>query len=110
LAGEPSLFQQTEDGVVVAIHLTPKASRAAIEGVFDAPGAGQALRVKVTAAPEKGKANAALLKLLAKEWGVAPTRLSLVSGGKDRRKRVLLSGDPAERMQELQGWLVDRNG
>lgn len=94
----------------MAIHLTPKASRAAIEGVFDAPGAGQALRVKVTAAPEKGKAKAALLKLLAKDWRVAPSLLKLVSGGKDRRKRVLLAGDPAERMKELETWLLDRNG
>ncbi len=96
--------------MVVAIHLTPKASRAAIEGVFDAPGAGEALRVKVTAAPEKGKANTALLKLLAKEWRVAPSLLRLVSGGKDRRKRVLLAGNPAERMKELRGWLTARYG
>ena len=95
---------------MVAVHLTPKASRAAIEGVADVPGGGQTLRVKVTAAPEKGKANAALLKLLAKEWGVAPSRLSLISGGKDRRKRVLLEGDPAARMKELQTWLVRRYG
>ena len=94
----------------MAVHLTPKASRAAIVGVFDVPGAGQALRVKVTAAPEKGKANAALLKLLAKAWRVAPSLLKLVSGGKDRRKRVLLEGDPAERMKELQSWLAARHG
>ncbi len=94
----------------MAIHLTPKASRAAIEGVFDAPGAGETLRVKVTAAPEKGKANAALLKLLAKDWRVAPSLLKLVSGGRDRRKRVLLAGDPAERMKELRDWLTARYG
>ncbi|MCH8112172.1 MAG: DUF167 domain-containing protein, partial [Proteobacteria bacterium] len=95
MTGGSSPFQRVEDGVAVAVHLTPKASRASIEGIADAPGGGYVLRVKVTAAPEKGKANAALLKLLAKEWGVAPSRLGLVSGHKDRRKRVLLEGDPA---------------
>lgn len=95
---------------MVAVHLTPKASRASIEGIAEAPGGGHALRVKVTAAPEKGKANAALLKLLAKEWGVAPSRLNLVSGHKDRRKRVLLEGDPAQRMTKLQVWLAARHG
>ena len=94
----------------MAVHLTPKASRASVEGIAKAPGGGYVLRVKVTAAPERGKANAALLKLLAKEWSVAPSRLSLVSGHKDRRKRVLLEGDPAQRMKELQAWLAARNG
>ena len=94
----------------MAVHLTPKASRASIEGIADAPGGGYVLRVKVTAAPEKGKANAALLKLLAKEWGVAPSRLGLVSGHKDRRKRVLLEADPAQRMKELEVWLAARHG
>ena len=108
MAGGESPFQLAGDGVVVAVHLTPKASRAAIGGVADS-GGGQALRVKVTAAPEKGKANAALLKLLAKEWRVAPSLLKLVSGGKHRRKRVLLEGDPAERMEKLETWLAERN-
>ncbi len=93
----------------MAVHLTPKASHASIEGIAEAPGGGYVLRVKVTAAPEKGKANAALLKLLAKEWSVAPSRLGLVSGHKDRRKRVLLEGDPAQRMKELQAWLAARH-
>ncbi len=96
--------------MVVAVHLTPKASRASIEGIAEAPSGGYLLRVKVTAAPEKGKANAALLKLLAKDWGVAPSRLSLVSGHKDRRKRILLEGDPAQRIKELQAWLAAHHG
>lgn len=94
---------------MVAVHLTPKASRASIEGLAETAGGGNTLRVKVTAAPEKGKANAALLKLLAKEWSVAPSRLRLVSGDKDRRKRVLLEGDPAQRMKELTNWLEARH-
>ena len=61
-------------------------------------------------APEKGKANAAMLKLLAKEWSVAPSRLGLVAGHKDRHKRILLEGDPAQRMKELKAWLAARHG
>ena len=105
-----SPFQTDEDGVLVAVYLTPKASRAAIEGTTETAQGERALKVKVTAAPEKGKANTALLKLLAKEWHVAPSRLRLVSGHKDRRKRVLLEGDPAERMTALKTWLAQRNG
>ncbi len=96
--------------MLVAVHLTPKASRAGIEGSAETADGGRTLKVKVTAAPEKGKANAALLKLLAKEWRIAPSRLKLVSGDKDRRKRVLVQGDPAERMKELKTWLAARDG
>lgn len=110
MAGDASPFQLADEGVLVAVHLTPRASRAAIEGIAEVPGGGFVLRVKVTAAPEKGKANDALLKLLAKEWKATPSRLGLVSGHKDRRKRVLLAGDPAERMKELTTWLAARDG
>ncbi|MCH8183371.1 MAG: DUF167 domain-containing protein [Proteobacteria bacterium] len=110
MTGGTSPFQRVENGVVVSVRLTPKASCASIEGIAETPGGGHALRVKVTAAPEKGRANAALLKLLAEAWGVAPSRLSLVSGHKDRRKRVLLEGDPTRRMSGLQAWLAARHG
>ena len=103
-------FQTDENGVLVAVHLTPKASHAAVGGTAETVDGGRALKVKVTAAPEKGKANAALLKLLAKEWRIAPSRLSLVSGDRDRRKRILVQGDPAERMKELETWLAARDG
>ena len=62
-------FKPVADGVRVAVRLTPKASRNAIAGIADA-GQGEAvLKVMVTSVPEAGKANEALIKLLAKEWG-----------------------------------------
>ncbi len=109
MATGASPFQLVENGVVVSVHLTPKASRTEIESVAETADGGGTLRAKVTAAPEKGKANATLLKLLAKEWGIAPSQLRLISGEKDRRKRVLLVGDPVARMKELQTWLAERN-
>lgn len=87
----------------VAIHLTPKASRDRIEGVAPAAG-GAAIKIKVTAAPERGRANAALIHLLAKAWGVAPSRIDLVAGTADRRKGVLLRGDPATLLPSLAAW------
>ena len=54
------------------------------------------LAVKVTAVPEKGRANAALEKLLAKALGIAAGRVAVVGGATSRNKDVLVRGDPAE--------------
>ena len=48
----------------------------------------RALKISVTAAPEGGKANEAVIALLAKEWGVAKSAISVVTGATDRRKVV----------------------
>ncbi len=56
---------------------------------------GTALKVAVTAPPEAGKANEALLTLLAKTLAVKRRELSLVLGAADRRKLVHVAGDPA---------------
>jgi uncharacterized protein (TIGR00251 family) len=93
--------------------VAPKAKRNAIGGWLEEPpegpfGGGKALKVAVTAAPEDGKANAAVIALLAKEWGVAKSAISVVSGATDRRKIVEIRGQPAELMQKLQAWLNSR--
>ena len=64
-----------------------------------------ALKVTVRAAAEDGKANAAIVKLLAGEWGLAQSLLSLRSGAADRRKSFHLAGEPAALLARLEGWL-----
>lgn len=72
----------------VPIHAIPKSPQNAIEG-WEEDATGQRwLRVRVQGAPEEGKANAALLKFLAKTWGVRASSLSVVQGEKSRYKRV----------------------
>jgi uncharacterized protein (TIGR00251 family) len=83
-------------GLIVPVRLTPKASRDAVEGLREDAAGGRVLAVKVTAVPEKGKANAALEKLLAKTLGVAGGRVEVVGGPASRNKDVLVRGDPAE--------------
>jgi hypothetical protein len=90
------LGRATDDGLIVPVRLTPKASRNAVEGVKEGAGGGLILAAKVTAVPEKGKANQALEKLLAKALGVAGGRVSVVSGATARNKEVLVRGDPVE--------------
>jgi uncharacterized protein (TIGR00251 family) len=100
-----SPFAVVPQGLRVMVRLTPKASRDAIQGVAaDADGAG-VLRAQVTAVPEDGKANAALIKLLSKAWKVPKTSLDIVSGATDRRKVIVISGDGAELLQRLDQWM-----
>ena len=61
--------------------------------------------MRVNAAAEGGKANAALLKLLAREWGVQGSRLAIVAGAHDRRKTVHLAGQPTSVLSELSDWI-----
>jgi uncharacterized protein YggU (UPF0235/DUF167 family) len=53
------------------------------------------IRVRVTAVPDKGKANAAAIVLLAKALGVPKSAISVVSGETARLKTIAVAGDPA---------------
>ncbi len=74
------LTHLAQPGTEIAVRVTPKASRNAV--VMGEAG----LRVLVTVVPEDGKANAAVVKLLAKALGVAKTRLVLIRGASSRDK------------------------
>jgi uncharacterized protein (TIGR00251 family) len=87
-------FSLAGDGVRVALRVSPRASRNGIAGVAGGPD-GPRLKVAVTAAPEGGKANAAVLKLLAKAWRLPKSRLEVVTGAADRNKVVLIHGGDA---------------
>jgi uncharacterized protein YggU (UPF0235/DUF167 family) len=59
------------------------------------------LRIRVKAVPDKGKANAAVIALLARALGVPKAAVTLVSGDTARLKTVAIAGDPAELEQRL---------
>ncbi len=94
-------FKPVADGVRIAVRLTPKASRNAIAGMAPSGQGETVLKVMVTAVPEAGKANEALIKLLAKQWGIAKSSISLVAGATDRNKIVHVAGDAADLMARL---------
>ncbi len=83
------------EGLRLFVRLQPKARRERIEGVVTEPDGRTALKVAVTAPPEGGKANAALIALLGKSWRLPKSAIEIVGGASDRRKTLLLRGDPA---------------
>jgi hypothetical protein len=85
-------LQSHKRGVVLSVRAQPRARRAGIVGEH----AG-ALKVAVAEAPEQGKANQAILRLLCSELGLRSSQVLLLSGAASRSKRFLLVGvDPDE--------------
>jgi uncharacterized protein len=77
----------TDKGKIrIDVKVTPKAAAAK---VVDKDGQ---LSVYVTVAPEDGKANKAVIKLLAKRFGVAPSRISVIRGETSRHKTIEIEG------------------
>lgn len=69
------------EAVLLHVRVQPKARANAVKGWH-----GAALRVSVTAAPEDGKANRAVIDLLAETFDVAPSSINLVRGAASRDK------------------------
>jgi hypothetical protein len=76
----------------VAVRLTPKGGRDAIDGIEQLSDGRAVLKARVRAAPSEGEANAALGKLISKALGIPPRDVSLVAGATGRIKRLAISG------------------
>jgi uncharacterized protein (TIGR00251 family) len=95
-------YRPTTGGLRLAVRLTPHAAAERILGLARDHEGAVALKVAVTAPPEAGKANDALLRLLAKTFRLPRTAFSIALGAGDRRKLVDIAGDPAKLMHHLE--------
>jgi uncharacterized protein (TIGR00251 family) len=91
-----------EKGVVLQVRLTPKSSRDALEGVEVLGDGACVLKARVRAVPEDGKANDALVALVAKTLKIPASRIKITSGATSRHKSLLLEGDPEEIFARLE--------
>jgi uncharacterized protein len=83
-----SWYRWEEQDLLLSLRILPRAS----QDEFVAPHGGH-YKVRITAPPVDGKANAHLLRFLAKSFGVSCGKVSLVSGANSRNKRVRIQ-DP----------------
>ena len=89
-------------GVALWLRVSPRGGRDAIEGVETLSDGRRFLKARVRAAPENGKANTAVIGLLA-DWLGAPKRaISIRSGETARIKQVFIAGAPAAYLETLQ--------
>jgi len=77
------------------IKVTPKASADRIQGWAEDEAGQKLLKIAVTAVPEDGKANKAVIALLAKRLKLPKSAIEIASGATDRRKTLLIDGDDA---------------
>jgi uncharacterized protein YggU (UPF0235/DUF167 family) len=85
------------------VRLTPKGGRDAVEGWEAASDGSEHLKARVRAVPEDGKANAALIELLAKTLAVPQSNVRIASGATARLKRVEIAGDSIALAVRLEG-------
>ncbi len=102
MAQNPSPLTPFPGGVRISVRLTPKASSERLGGVMAGADGRLSLKAWVPAAPEDGKANAALVKLLAKRCRLPPSSFSVVSGHTQRLKLVEVAGKTDDVMRRLE--------
>jgi hypothetical protein len=96
MRGDP-ICRAEGDGVSIFVRATPNARLSGLAGVQDGAGGAPArLRIKIAAPPDRGRANAALLDVLARALALPKSRLSITAGETDRLKTVFVAGDPTE--------------
>lgn len=82
------LFRRVaDDAVELAVHAQPGAGRTELVGRH-----GDAVKIRVAAPPEKGRANEALVAVLAEAFGVPEKQVTVVSGQASRSKRFRIDG------------------
>jgi len=88
--------RQDGEGVLIDVHVQPGARRDQVVGAY-----GGALKLAVQAPPEKGRANKAVVKLMARVLGLRRSDVAIVRGETGRRKVVRVAGVTVDRVRAL---------
>jgi uncharacterized protein (TIGR00251 family) len=82
-------WREQPPGLIIAVRATPRASKSAL-----LPGTAEHFAARIAAPPVEGAANAALIELVAKTFGVPRRAVALIAGDTARIKRLAITGDP----------------
>ena len=97
--GEALEIGESAGGITLRVRVQPRASRDAFGGEREG-----ALVVRLAAPPVEGAANEALVRLLGRGLGVAPSAVRIARGARGRTKRVAVAGiDAATARARLSG-------
>jgi len=96
-------WRAAADGLSVALRVTPRGGRDAIDGIETLSDGRSVLKVRVRAIADGGEANRAVTELLAKAIGITKASVRITSGATSRLKQVAIDGDAAELEEVLRG-------
>jgi uncharacterized protein (TIGR00251 family) len=92
-------LRETSKGIELFIKATPKAAKNRFGGIIEDNHKRHALKVYVTAPPEDNQANQAIIELIAKQFKLAKSQISLVNGAMSREKTLLIEGESIENIK-----------
>jgi hypothetical protein len=101
--------RKTGNGVALSLRVTPKAASARIGEIAEDASGRRFLRVYVREAPDKGKANDAVVKLVAKALKIPKSGIDVVSGATDRNKVIAIQDQSGDLMARLAVLLGERS-
>jgi uncharacterized protein (TIGR00251 family) len=99
-------YAATQDGVRLALRLTPRASRNGVDGITEDAEGRPVLRLRLVAPPVEGAANKALIAFLAKTLSLRKADITIRSGETSRVKILHLAGESAAILDKLDNWLA----
>lgn len=102
-----SPFLASSEGVRVTVRVQPGAARSGIDGVCRLANGATVLKVRISERAQQGKANAAVVELLAKSWKRPKRDLMLLAGKGSRQKTLLIAGDAADLLPALESWATE---
>ena len=94
-----------DDGIVIAVRVTPRGGRDTIDGIVELSDGRRALKVRVRVAPEDGAANRSVEKTIAQALKVPVSRVAVTGGATARLKQIKVEGEPRHLMETLRALL-----
>ncbi len=110
MTGEAPPYAAEPGGVRLAVRLTPRANRNAVDGVIRGADGRPALHLRVAAPPVEGAANAALVAFLAEALGIRKSDIRIRSGETARVKVIFIAGEAEALIRRLAAWVAQAGG
>ncbi len=88
-------FTEKGDALIFTVRVVPRASKSEIVGELDG-----ALKVRIASPPVDGAANAELIKVLSKKFGVSKSAVEITSGQTSKTKQIKITGGKSENISK----------
>ena len=80
-------IKETGDGIILRVHVVPRSAKSEFAGIQ-----GDALKLKITAPPVEGQANAECIRFLSDILGIKKKQVKILSGHRSKKKTIAIEG------------------